>query len=229
MKKAAAAAAAVTKTANEAESSSRAPHKQHNDNNSTLTPHRRRDGAAAEEAAVHALEARRRGAGVVLELDRHDALRVLLVRAHLFLLCSVFIIGGWAGGLAGGGAAGGAAGQGLVEERDAPPSPLLLLSWPHLQEARFDRHFVRDLHWSRHQLEELAERRFLAAQMEQQQQQQRGLAGGSPSSPVLATGNGGSSEVQQQQQLYSFADLFKAIKIEDFSSYISKVSAGRLV
>ena len=131
--------------------------------------------------------------------------------------------------MAGGGAAGGAAGQGLVEERDAPPSPLLLLSWPHLQEARFDRHFVRDLHWSRHQLEELAERRFLAAQMEQQQQQQRGLAGGSPSSPVLATGNGGSSEVQQQQQLYSFADLFKAIKIEDFSSYISKVSAGRLV
>ena len=33
-----------------------------------------------------------------------------------------------------------------------------------VQEARFDRHFVRDLTWSRHQLEELAERRFLAAQ-----------------------------------------------------------------
>ena len=33
-----------------------------------------------------------------------------------------------------------------------------------MQEARFDRHFVRDLTWSRHQLEELAERRFLAAQ-----------------------------------------------------------------
>lgn len=33
-----------------------------------------------------------------------------------------------------------------------------------LQEARFDRHFVRDLTWSRHQLEELAERRFIAAQ-----------------------------------------------------------------
>ena len=32
------------------------------------------------------------------------------------------------------------------------------------QEARFDRHFVRDLTWSRHQLEELANRRFLAAQ-----------------------------------------------------------------
>eukprot|EP00879_Flechtneria_rotunda_P019553 GHRR01020540.1.p1 GENE.GHRR01020540.1~~GHRR01020540.1.p1 ORF type:complete len:440 (+),score=147.39 GHRR01020540.1:1011-2330(+) len=33
-----------------------------------------------------------------------------------------------------------------------------------LKEARFDRHFVRDLVWSRHQLEELAERRFRAAQ-----------------------------------------------------------------
>ncbi len=33
-----------------------------------------------------------------------------------------------------------------------------------MQEARFDRHFVRDLTWSRHQLEELAERRFIAAQ-----------------------------------------------------------------
>ena len=33
------------------------------------------------------------------------------------------------------------------------------------QEARFDRHFVRDLQWSRHQLEELAERRFMAAQV----------------------------------------------------------------
>jgi hypothetical protein len=32
------------------------------------------------------------------------------------------------------------------------------------QEARFDRHFVRDLTWSRHQLEELANRRFIAAQ-----------------------------------------------------------------
>lgn len=33
-----------------------------------------------------------------------------------------------------------------------------------LREARFDRHFVRDMMWSRHQLEELAERRFAAAQ-----------------------------------------------------------------
>ena len=34
-----------------------------------------------------------------------------------------------------------------------------------LPQARFDRHFVRDLTWSRHQLEELAERRFRAAQV----------------------------------------------------------------
>lgn len=38
-----------------------------------------------------------------------------------------------------------------------------------LQEARFDRHFVRDLTWSRHQLEELAKRRFIAAQKQRAQ------------------------------------------------------------
>ena len=32
-----------------------------------------------------------------------------------------------------------------------------------VKEARFDRHFVRDMTWSRHQLAELAERRFEAA------------------------------------------------------------------
>ncbi|KAJ9517043.1 hypothetical protein QJQ45_002560 [Haematococcus lacustris] len=35
---------------------------------------------------------------------------------------------------------------------------------------RFDRHFVRDLGWSRHQLEELAERRFKAAQQQLQEE-----------------------------------------------------------
>jgi hypothetical protein len=35
-----------------------------------------------------------------------------------------------------------------------------------VREARFDRHFVRDLNWSRFQLENLAERRFMAAQNE---------------------------------------------------------------
>lgn len=34
-----------------------------------------------------------------------------------------------------------------------------------LKEARFDRHYVRDMTWSRHQLEELAEQRFAAAQV----------------------------------------------------------------
>jgi len=33
-----------------------------------------------------------------------------------------------------------------------------------VREARFDRHFVRDVNWSRFQLEDLAERRFIAAQ-----------------------------------------------------------------
>ena len=33
-----------------------------------------------------------------------------------------------------------------------------------VKEARFDRHFVRDMTWSRHQLTQLAERRFCAAQ-----------------------------------------------------------------
>lgn len=37
-----------------------------------------------------------------------------------------------------------------------------------LKEARFDRHFVRDLTWSRHQLEQLAQRRFEAARMQSQ-------------------------------------------------------------
>jgi hypothetical protein len=34
-----------------------------------------------------------------------------------------------------------------------------------LKEARFDRHYVRDMTWSRHQLEEVAEQRFSAAQV----------------------------------------------------------------
>lgn len=76
-----------------------------------------------------------------------------------------------------------------------------------LKEARFDRHFVRDLTWSRHQLEELAERRFMAAQ--QQRQHSLGENGGG------------------RQPAYSFAELFKAVKMEDFSSYLSKLSTPR--
>ncbi|PRW57534.1 hypothetical protein C2E21_3791 [Chlorella sorokiniana] len=86
-----------------------------------------------------------------------------------------------------------------------------------LKEARFDRHFVRDLQWSRHQLEELAERRFMAAQMEQQRRKGLGIA------HPPAGGNGEEGD----HKLYSFAELFNAIKIEDFSSYISKLTTPR--
>lgn len=80
------------------------------------------------------------------------------------------------------------------------------------QEARFDRHHVRDLQWSRHQLEELAERRFMAAQMEQLRR-----SGGGGAGP------GAGDAWDEDRQLHSFADLFRSIKVEDFSSYISKV------
>ncbi|KAL4444959.1 hypothetical protein ABPG77_004009 [Micractinium sp. CCAP 211/92] len=83
-----------------------------------------------------------------------------------------------------------------------------------LKEARFDRHFVRDLQWSRHQLEELAERRFIAAQMAARRRAAEAAAG----SPKAA---------MEERPLYTFTDLFKAIKIEDFSSYISKLSTPR--
>lgn len=70
------------------------------------------------------------------------------------------------------------------------------------QEARFDRHFVRDLTWSRHQLEELAERRFVAAQRQAAHRAAPGGPGGggadgwgdAPGDPAAAT---------------SFIDLFK--------------------
>ena len=74
---------------------------------------------------------------------------------------------------------------------------------------------MRDLTWSRHQLEELAQRRFLAAQLEAQRRH-TGLGSGSPS----PSGDGG-------RQLYDFSDLFKAVKMEDFSSYLSKLSTPR--
>ena len=35
-----------------------------------------------------------------------------------------------------------------------------MMAWCMLQTARFDRHLVRDLTWSRHQLEDLARRRL---------------------------------------------------------------------
>lgn len=108
-----------------------------------------------------------------------------------------------------------------------------------LREARFDRHHVRDLTWSRHQLEELAERRFLAAQLAAQRLAAAALGGGestSDSTPTAAlqlhhhaaaeaavaaalSGNGGRPA--------AFNDLFKDVKAEDFSSYLSKLSTPR--
>ena len=59
-------------------------------------------------------------------------------------------------------------------------------------QARFDRHFVRDLTWSRHQLEELAERRFRAAQNALKEDEGHVPAGANPEADAT-----------------SFADLFK--------------------
>ena len=112
-----------------------------------------------------------------------------------------------------------------------------------LKEARFDRHHVRDLAWSRHQLEELAERRFLAAQLAAQRAAAAALGetstggGGGPAIPhhhhqllhqhhvaeavveAALSGNGG--------RITSFHDLFKDVKAEDFSSYFSKLQTPR--
>lgn len=82
-----------------------------------------------------------------------------------------------------------------------------------LKEARFDRHFVRDLTWSRHQLEELAERRFRAAQQQLKTEMQ---AGGMLNDVAVS-----------DSASMSFADLFKKVRGEDFSSYLGKLSTPR--
>jgi len=73
-----------------------------------------------------------------------------------------------------------------------------------VKEARFDRHFVRDLSWSRFQLQDLAERRFLSAQ------QQR-----------YSNSNGKGNETPK------FASLFEHVSREDFSGAISKLHTPR--
>lgn len=85
-----------------------------------------------------------------------------------------------------------------------------------LKEARFDRHFVRDLQWSRHQLEELAERRFRAAQEALKAEAAAAGADYGAGEPDYADAGG-----------TSFADLFKKVRGEDFSSYLSKLSTPR--
>ncbi len=74
---------------------------------------------------------------------------------------------------------------------------------------------TRDLTWSRHQLEELAERRFLAAQ----------------SSEVPRSNVPSPEELQFQvnalTEKTSFQDLFKKVAHADFSSYLAKLQVGR--
>ncbi|PNW78597.1 hypothetical protein CHLRE_09g390604v5 [Chlamydomonas reinhardtii] len=91
-----------------------------------------------------------------------------------------------------------------------------------LKEARFDRHFVRDLVWSRHQLEELAERRFRAAQQTLRAEAARtgGPAALLPTDPASVAAFGDPNTM-------SFADLFKKVRGEDFSSYLAKLSTPR--
>lgn len=76
-----------------------------------------------------------------------------------------------------------------------------------VREARFDRHFVRDLTWSRFQLEDLAQRRFAAAQEEGR------LGGGEGGVP--SNGN------------VEFQSLFEHVSREDFSAAIAKLHTPR--
>lgn len=68
-----------------------------------------------------------------------------------------------------------------------------------VKEARFDRHFVRDMTWSRHQLAELAERRFEAAQEGQ------GNHSGRPSEHGCSDAAPG--------ELTAFSELFKEVPL----------------
>jgi hypothetical protein len=77
-----------------------------------------------------------------------------------------------------------------------------------LKEARFDRHFVRDIVWSRHQLQELAERRFRASQ------EQYGV------DPVFMAARGGNNAsasgagaARVPDPNASFSSLFKEVRL----------------
>jgi energy-coupling factor transporter ATP-binding protein EcfA2 len=109
-----------------------------------------------------------------------------------------------------------------------------------LKEARFDRHHVRDLTWSRHQLEELAERRFLAAQLAAQRLAAAALGREGDQGAIEAAGHhhhhhaAAAAEAAVAAALSgnggrpaTFSDLFKDVKAEDFSSYLSKLSTPR--
>ena len=83
-----------------------------------------------------------------------------------------------------------------------------------MQTARFDRNLVRDLTWSRHQLEELAERRFLAAQDSAKRPEKN-----VPSMDELGVQLDNLSPIART----SFQDLFKKVAHADFSSYLAKL------
>lgn len=72
----------------------------------------------------------------------------------------------------------------------------------------------RDLTWSRHQLEELAERRFLAAQNSEMPR------GHVPSPEELQF------QVNALSEKTSFQDLFKKVAHADFSSYLAKLQVS---
>lgn len=93
-----------------------------------------------------------------------------------------------------------------------------------LKEARFDRHFVRDLVWSRFQLEELAKRRFLAAQYQMHDADFQHHDGA-----THLRGGGGTvaRSLTSLPSLPTFNDIFKKVKTEDLSSYLSKLSTPR--
>lgn len=74
-----------------------------------------------------------------------------------------------------------------------------------LKEARFDRHYVRDMTWSRHQLEELAEQRFQAAQ--EKYGNGNGNGDGKPST--------------------SFSELFREVSGEDFAAFVGQLETPR--
>lgn len=74
----------------------------------------------------------------------------------------------------------------------------------------------RDLTWSRHQLEELAERRFLAAQDSAKLPQKN-----VPTMDELGVQLDSLSPIART----SFQDLFKKVAHADFSSYLAKLQA----
>ncbi|CAL5229191.1 g12471 [Coccomyxa viridis] len=85
-----------------------------------------------------------------------------------------------------------------------------------LKTARFDRHLVRDLTWSRHQLEDLARRRLEGAS----------LAASEHSGSISGEHLGGSGDAYEPPSS-PFDALFGKVNVEDYSSYLAKLSTPR--